>query len=271
MLFHSDQFLFVFLPIVFAAWWMLQRIGAGRLAQAWLLLTSLVFYGWWEPRLLPLLLTSIAGNYLVGRYLARTTAVGRRPLLVCGLLANLGSLAYFKYADFGIGVWNDLTGSEIAALRPVLPLAISFFTFQQMAFLIDAARGRMTDFDPLRYALFVSFFPQLIAGPIVHHHELMPQFGSGRVKNLDRHFAVGLTIFAIGLFKKTVLADQFALYADPVFNIAERGQLPLTGQAWVGMVAFTLQIYFDFSAYSDMAIGVGRLFGIVLPLNFDSP
>ncbi len=270
MLFHSDAFLFGFLPVVFAVWWWLQRAG-NRAAQVWLLLASLFFYGWWEPRTVPLLLGSILGNYLVGEYVSRPDRGGRRLVLVCGLALNLGALAYFKYADLGVETWNALTQAGLPLPRPVLPLAISFFTFTQLAYLIDAWRGRLNDHDPLRYALFVTFFPHLIAGPIVHHHELMPQFGRGRPPRLDRHLAIGLTILAIGLFKKTVLADGLTPFADPVFDAAETGAaLPLS-VAWLGAIAFTLQIYFDFSAYSDMAIGVSRLFGILLPINFDSP
>jgi D-alanyl-lipoteichoic acid acyltransferase DltB (MBOAT superfamily) len=236
-----------------------------------LLIASLVFYGWWEPRAVPLLVVSITANYLLGEYLSRRGLPLRRLVLVAGLGGNLGGLAYFKYADFGVETWNLLTQSAAALPHPVLPLAISFFTFQQSAYLYDAYRGRMTDRDPLRYALFVTYFPHLIAGPIVHHHELMPQFRRGGPRGIDRHLAIGLTIFSIGLFKKTVLADGLGPFVDPVFAAADRGGTLTTPQAWLGSAAFTLQIYFDFSAYSDMAIGASRMLGIVLPLNFDSP
>ncbi|MCA9054933.1 MAG: MBOAT family protein, partial [Planctomycetaceae bacterium] len=271
MLFNSDVFLCGYLPVVFAVWWLLSRSAGGRAAQAWLLLSSGFFYAWWDARMLPLLLGSVAGNYTIGRYLSRPASWGRLTALLLGVAANLGALAYFKYADFAIGTWNAVAGTHFPLLHPVLPLAISFFTFQQVAYLIDAYRGRMIDQDPLRYALFVTFFPQLIAGPIVHHHEMMPQFGRTRPQRMDRHLAVGLTILAIGLFKKTVLADGIALFVEPVFRGADAGVVLTTGEAWAATIGFTLQIYFDFSSYSDMAIGIARLFGIVLPVNFDSP
>ena len=271
MLFNSDIFLFGFLPIVFGVWWLLIHTFSARLCQAWLLLTSCGFYAWWDVRLLPLLLGSVALNFALGRYLMLPHARGRLSVLLLGVAANLGCLAWFKYIDFVITTWNTVAGTELAPVHPILPLAISFFTFQQVAYLVDAYRGRLTDQDPLRYALFVTFFPQLIAGPIVHHHEVMPQFGRGRPRRLDRHLSVGLTILAIGLFKKTVLADGIAAFVDPVFTAAEGGTSLCTGEAWLATLGFTLQIYFDFSSYSDMAIGVARLFGIILPVNFDSP
>ena len=221
MLFNSDQFLFLFLPIAFIGWLCVRRLSSRMPSMIWLIGCSLFFYSWWEPRLLPLLLVSIGFNYLLGQWLAGTSHPARRLLLVLGIAANIGALGYFKYADFFTSVVNDLLGTTLTEPHPVLPLAISFFTFQQVAFLVDAYRDEVKERGFLPYTLFVSFFPQLIAGPIVHHKEFLPQIGPDhKPRRLDRDLAVGLTIFAIGLFKKVVFADQIGAYVGPVFDAA---------------------------------------------------
>ena len=195
-----------------------------------------------------------------------------RSVLVLGVIANLGLLGYYKYANFFVDNLNHLAGSDLTLNKIILPLAISFFTFQQVAYLVDAYRRETHEYNFFQYALFVIFFPQLIAGPIVHHKEILPQFEKPDAFRLKaEHLAVGITIFAIGLFKKVVLADSVAGFATPVFHAAESGAAISFIEAWAGTLSYTFQIYFDFSGYSDMAIGLGRMFGIVIPLNFNSP
>lgn len=267
MLFSSPEFLFGFLPGTVIAAFLAYRFAGPRASLALLVVASLVFYGWWNPAFLALLAGSIVVNYLVG---ARLQKAPSSALLALGVTFNLGLLCYFKYVNFFIATVNDLTGSGFSAGDIVLPLAISFFTFQQIAYLVDARRGLVHDTDPLRYALFVSFFPQLIAGPIVHHSEMMPQFADKRGFGFRRDdLLIGLSIFSIGMYKKVVIADTLAQFADPVFA-APAGSVGML-DAWIGVLSYTFQIYFDFSGYSDMAIGLARMFGIRLPLNFHAP
>lgn len=193
-----------------------------------------------------------------------------RVYLAIGLLMNLAALGYYKYANFFVDNLNLLTGTELTLATIVLPIGISFFTFQKIAFLIDLYQNKVERFNPMDYALFVTFFPQLIAGPIVHHSEMMPQFA--RLESVSAHMIMlGVTTFIIGLAKKVLLADTAAMYATPVFDAAWNGTQPGLLMAWSGIIAYSAQIYFDFSAYSDMAIGIGLMFGIKLPVNFDSP
>ncbi|NNF17936.1 MAG: MBOAT family protein [Gammaproteobacteria bacterium] len=267
MLFNSYEFIFAFLPITLAMFWVLRAKTGHGSAVLWLVLCSLFFYGWWKPIYLFLLLISIVVNYSLSRWLADTRS---KTLLVLGVTFNLGLLGYFKYFNFFA---QNLSGI-IPALANVeaifLPLAISFFTFQQIAFLADTWQGKSDKRPFLEYMLFVCFFPQLIAGPIVHHSEMLPQFGMLR-KFRHSDLACGASMFAIGLFKKAVLADGIAVYANPVFQAAADGASPTFFHAWIGALAYTFQLYFDFSGYSDMAIGLARMFGIKLPANFNSP
>ena len=265
MLFNSYVFLFAFLPATLAGFYLLCRYDR-RLALAWLVLASLFFYGWWNPAYVGLLLGSMVFNYVLARRLR-----GRRGLLTFGIAGNLGLLGYYKYCNFFIDNLNAWTGSDYQVAPIVLPLAISFITFQQIAYLVDAWRGNLRDDSPLGYMLFITFFPQLIAGPIVHHHQVLPQFARAPLRWRHDNAAVGLTLFAIGLFKKVVLADGIAPYSDAVFDAAARGESLSLLEAWGGALAYTLQLYFDFSGYADMAIGGARLFGIRLPINFYSP
>jgi D-alanyl-lipoteichoic acid acyltransferase DltB (MBOAT superfamily) len=273
MLFNSYVFICLFLPVAVVGFYLLGAGGQRRAAICWLVAASLFFYGWWNPVYVPLLLGSVLFNYSVGVLLGAAPAIGlRRLVLALGVSGNLGLLGYFKYANFFVDNVDQATQLGWSLSEVVLPLAISFFTFQQVAFLVDASRGQAREYDFLRYCLFVTFFPQLIAGPIVHHREMMPQFASGRMgRFVSENLAVGVTIFALGLFKKVILADGAALHATPVFAAAEAGRAVGLLAAWQGVLAYTVQIYFDFSGYSDMAIGLGRMFGVRLPLNFDSP
>ncbi|TCO74297.1 MBOAT family O-acyltransferase [Chromatocurvus halotolerans] len=269
MLFNSFEFIFFFLPITLAVFYAASLLRGNELAIACLVACSLFFYSWWNPLYLTLLLFSMGVNFVIGRRLS--TRPGR-SLLTVGVVLNLGLLGYFKYTGFILSNIDSLFGEDWSSVNIILPLAISFFTFQQIAYLVDSYRGITREYSFLHYALFVSFFPQLIAGPIVHHKDVLPQFAqSQRFQPLASNIAIGLTIFAIGFFKKTVLADGVADYADPVFAAADAGGQPAMLQAWGGALAYTFQLYFDFSGYSDMAIGLARLFGIVLPLNFFSP
>lgn len=273
MLFNSYEFIFLFLPLVYAGYLLLSRWSLQMAACGWLVLASLFFYGWWNPAYLVLIVASTLFNFVLGNSIAtRADRPAAKRLCTAGIIANLGLLAYYKYMNFFIDSANVVLGTDWQIDTIVLPLAISFFTFQQISYLADAYSGTTREPSLLRYALFVTFFPQLIAGPIVHHKEMLPQFAHNPLKNnASRHLAVGVTLFLIGLFKKVVLADSVAVYASPVFNAAEAGETLSFFEAWGGALAYTLQIYFDFSGYSDMAIGVARMFGIVLPLNFHSP
>ncbi|MBM3491315.1 MAG: MBOAT family protein [Alphaproteobacteria bacterium] len=269
MLFNSPEFLFGFLPIVLFGFFLLNR-SSRRWAILWLALASIFFYGWWDWRFLGVLLASMAGNFAAGRALGR--GQGGRPFLACAVAGNLAVLGGFKYAGFAVANWNLASGMALPLPGVVLPIGISFFTFQQIAYLVDAFRGEAREYDFAQYCLFVTFFPQLIAGPIVHHKEMLPQFArKARRRFRASDLAVGGTIFALGLFKKVILADSLALYASPVFQAARTGGALTLAEAWTGALSYTLQIYFDFSGYSDMAIGGARLFGIRLPVNFASP
>ncbi|MBP0000509.1 MAG: MBOAT family protein [Cyanobacteria bacterium SID2] len=274
MLFNSYEFIFGFLPIALIGFFAIGRWGYARIAIGWLVAASLFFYGWWNPPYLLLLLFSIGFNYSIGRVLSSDTMSSshRKWVLFGGIATNLALIGYFKYANFFASIVNDLLGTSIDFGTIVLPLAISFFTFQQIAYLVDAYREETKEYNFLKYSLFVSFFPQLIAGPIVHHDDVIPQFSKRKILRFDSDdMAIGLTTFSLGLFKKVVFADTIATYANPVFTAASNGVEIGFFQGWIGALAYTLQLYFDFSGYSDMAIGAARLFGIRLPLNFNSP
>ncbi|WP_298409446.1 MBOAT family O-acyltransferase [Janthinobacterium sp.] len=281
MLFNSFAFLFGYLPIVLAGYFLLDRLtscASWRLAPAvWLALASLFFYAWWDVRYLPLLLASICVNYGAGRLLGASTGAARKRVLVAALALNLGLLAYYKYANFFIDSVNAVAvaaGADAASLPwhgldIILPIGISFFTFTQIAFLVDCYRGEVREYRFIHYVLFVSYFPHLIAGPVLHHRDMMPQFADpANAHPRAANFAIGLSIFTIGLAKKVLIADNLSPLAMPVFAA---GATPTLIEAWIGVLAYTFQLYFDFSGYSDMAIGLSRLFGVKLPLNFNSP
>jgi len=272
MLFNSYEFIFAFLPVSFFIYFYLlhKRLVTG--AKGFLVFASLFFYSWWNIVYLPLILASMLFNYIIGSSLTKNEEhkkINKRTLLIFGIISNIALLGYFKYTDFFISNINIVSGSDFELLHLALPLAISFFTFQQIAYLVDSYRGETKEYDFLNYALFVTFFPQLIAGPIVHHKEMMPQFASkwNLVKNY-KNIALGIFIFSIGLFKKVVIADTFAVWATNGFDKAEVLNLI---EAWATSLSYTFQLYFDFSGYTDMAIGAALLFNIKLPINFNSP
>jgi alginate O-acetyltransferase complex protein AlgI len=275
MLFNSHEFLFVFLPATLLGFYLLGRLSP-RAAILWLILTSLIFYGWWRPLNILIIGPSVIINYLLASFLLRLSQRGGQPglsraVLLAGVLFNVAFLGFFKYADFVYGTINDVFGANLILLHVILPLGISFITFQKIAFLIDVQAGRVKAFTFREYCTFVLFFPQLIAGPIVHFREMMPQFAAATCRFDKENFAVGLTLLFFGLFKKSVLADNLAPLITPIYeHSAAGGQTPFL-LAWLAAVGFTLQIYFDFSGYTDMALGLGRFFGIKLPPNFNSP
>ena len=268
MLFSSYTFLFQFLPAVVLAFAAARRHSprAGILVLAG---ASLFFYGAWRPVYLLLLIASVAVNFLLG--LRMEDPLRRRAIGSFGVALNLALLCYFKYTNFILDSVNALTGAPLPFVNIVLPLGISFFTFQQIAYLVDVMRGARVERDIVSYTLFVSFFPHLIAGPLVHHAEMIPQFKRGRTSRSAVLAARGLAIFAAGLFKKVIIADNLAQFVSPVFAHLDAGGGVTTPWAWLAALAYTLQIYFDFSGYSDMAIGLALLFGIRLPVNFRSP
>lgn len=269
MIFSAPEFLFLFLPLTVLAFYLTRRI-AGHDASLWVLLgASLIFYSWWDVRFLPLLLLSIVMNFFIAR---RIRATGAAWWTSCGVAANLALLAVFKYADFLVANLNAATGLDLPAPGLPLPLAISFFTFQQIAFLVDTARRTTEPSRADRYGLFVAFFPQLIAGPIVHHRSMAPQLADqSRGAKAMENIAIGLSIFTIGLAKKVLIADTVAPYSNAAFDTAASGEPVGLLLAWSGALAYAMQIYFDFSGYSDMALGLGRMFGFQLPVNFNAP
>lgn len=272
MLFNSYVFIFGLLPAAVIGFFLIGGRGHHRVAIAWLVAMSLLFYGWWNPAYLGLILFSILFNYGMGVTLGGERRAPVRWHLGLGVAVNLALLGYYKYANFFVDNVNALTGASYHMETIILPLAISFFTFQQIAFLVDAYRGETREYSFLHYCLFVTFFPQLIAGPIVHHKEMLPQFAEDKIFRLNREdLAVGLTIFTIGLFKKVMLADEIAQYVSPAFAAVDNGEILTFFEAWGAALSYTLQLYFDFSGYSDMAIGIARMFGIKLPLNFNAP
>lgn len=270
MLFNSYEFIFIFLPISFFVYFYFNKKRLTIAAKAWLVFVSLFFYSWWNINYLPLILISMIFNYAVGTSLSGSEkGLSKKTILTFGIVLNLLLLGYFKYTDFFIENFNLLTNQEFSLLKLALPLAISFFTFQQIAYLVDSYKGETKEYDFLNYAVFVTFFPQLIAGPIVHHKEMMPQFASKKTKIVNYyHISMGLFIFSMGLFKKIVIADSFAVWANVGFDVATTLNFL---EAWVTSLSYTFQLYFDFSGYTDMAIGIALMFNIKLPINFNSP
>ncbi len=268
MLFNSQFFICIFLPVVLALYY--AAAGNRVVRQTIVVVASLGFYGWWDIRFVPLLMSLTLANWLFAQWFGRTRAQWV-PLL--GVALNLAVLGLFKYADFLRGTAFGLAAAEWQPWHLILPLGISFFVFQKISYLMDLRRGDRHIYGFLDFCMFVSFFPQLIAGPLVRHNEIIHQFredprGPAMWENLGR----GFILFAIGVAKKVLLADTLALLADPLFAKATGSPLSLSlAEAWTAAGAYTLQIYFDFSGYSDMAIGLGMMFGLRLPINFDAP
>ena len=274
MSFTSLQFIFLFLPIAYAGFVLANRFGGAKQALNFLAMISLVFYAMWGVQLLLVLILSLALNFTAGNAIANLGESRRmaKNLLLGGIVANLAILGYLKYTNFFIDMTNQLTDAGISHFDIAIPIGVSFFTFVQIGFLIDAFNGQLIKHDLARYVVFTAFFPCVTAGPLVMQREMMEQLGTTKLNAWDiRRVTIGLTMFGMGLFKKVMLADSIAPFADSVFNGAQNGLALDTSTAWIGALCYTLQLYFDFSGYSDMAIGLATIFGIKLPLNFDSP
>ena len=277
MLFNSIEFLLLFLPVFLAGFYYACRPGSRLSPQHWIVAASFCFYAYWDWRYLPLLIAAIVVNHWIG---SRLLASKSRVWLTAGIVFNLGVLAFFKYVDFFLGSWGALTGEPLGVVGIVLPLAISFTTFEHIAFLVDSYRGNVhraagagqsaQPYALREYALFIAYFPQLIAGPIFHHREMLPQF-----QRVTRDYTVpaddvsrGLVLIIVGLFKKVFIADSLARWVNPAFD---QVHLLSMYDAWTATLGYTLELYFDFSAYCEIAMGLGLLMGIRLPLNFNSP
>ena len=279
MLFNSYGFIFIFLPVVLFSFFILARIQQ-TYAAAWLAISSLFFYGYWNPTYVGLLLGSIACNYTFGRWISKADAQGasvqKKRVLILSISANLLLLAYFKYANFFLSNINSFFGEDLSLGNIILPLGISFFTFTQIAYLADAFQGRVKEYNFVHFVLFVTYFPHLIAGPVLHHKEMMPQFAQASTYRINwNNIATGLILLSVGLCKKVLWADSLAPFANAIFDRSNEslatGILPTIYEAWAGALAYTLQIYFDFSGYTDMALGLALMFNIRLPINFNSP
>ena len=273
MIFSTYEFIFLFLPVTFFIYFILNRFELHSISKIWLIACSLYFYAQGSPDFFVFFLGSIVGNYIIGSTMARMEGnqkVQKKFLLLIGLAGNIGLLGYYKYTDFFIENYNLLTGSSYALKHIVLPIGISFFTFQLIAFLVDSYRGETKQYDIINYLLFITFFPQLIVGPIIHHGEIVPQFeNKANLKINYDNVAKGIFLFSIGCAKKILLADPMTTNAQEFFNnIGSSPDLLLT---WFSSIEYTISYYFDLSGYADMAIGLGLMFNIVIPQNFDSP
>lgn len=274
MVFSSYEFILIFLPALFLACAVANRFGGWQACFALMGAASMVFYAQWSVALLTILLISVVANYVVGNYLIGATKAGRPAgwVLAAAVAGNLVALGYFKYMNFFIDIANQLSGAGFSHLEIILPIGISFYTFIQIGFLVEAHTGQAEHQPFVKYLTFATFFPCVTAGPLVLQREFFDQMKDRADSFFDpRRIAVGLTLFAMGLFKKVVLADSIAPFANDIFGVAAAGQSVDVVTAWVGALSYSLQLYFDFSGYSDMAIGLGAIFGIKLPLNFNSP
>jgi D-alanyl-lipoteichoic acid acyltransferase DltB (MBOAT superfamily) len=268
MLFNSFSFIYAFLPLALGGFFLLGRLRH-EFALSWLFFCSLFFYSWWDWRYLPLLLASILFHYIVGLALIRTQDLNRKYVLYSAIVVDLALLVYFKYTDMFILTWNRIANDTIGYANIILPLGISFFTFTQIAYLVDVSENKVKEFSFLRYGLFVTYFPHLIAGPVLHHNEMMPQFSRNKIFTFKPSwFGLGTAVFCIGLAKKVLLADNISQYSNSVFADGFDGGV---FGAWIGVLAYSFQLYFDFSGYSDMAVGLSMMIGVRLPINFFSP
>jgi alginate O-acetyltransferase complex protein AlgI len=275
VLFNSYFFIFLFLPLTLVIYFILNSINLFNVSKIWLVIASLFFYGYWNFIYLPLILGSILFNYIIGILLSKDLSFKykslftKRSILIFGIVADLMLLGYYKYSDFFISNANNLIGVNLSLLHVVLPLGISFFTFTQIAYLVDAYKGEVKQKSYQNYSLFATFFPHLLAGPIIHHKEMMPQFDNPELKSFNnKNLASGLFLFFIGLFKKVIIADTLAVWANNGFDDAA---ILTFIEAWTTSLSYTFQLYFDFSGYTDMALGSALMFNIVLPNNFNSP
>lgn len=274
MLFNSFAFIFAFLPITIIIYFFLNKQKLTLASKAWLVFTSLFFYGWWNIKYIPLILGSMLFNFSIGSALSwdikyKRGILNRKIILIFGVTCNLLLLGYYKYVDFFISNVNSIAKTDFDLLNIILPLGISFFTFTQIAYLVDAYKNEVREMDFLNYCLFVTFFPHLIAGPILHHSEMMPQFENIRKKVLNyKNLSIGLYLFSVGLFKKVILADSLSAYVHSGFDLGLNIDLI---SSWITSLAYTFQLYLDFSGYMDMALGLALMFNINFPMNFNLP
>lgn len=270
MLFPTFEFIFAFLPFTLALFWLSQRYKGSTTAYI-LLVASLVFYllpNWLHGHII---ISSVLVNFVISKYV-QDGSIRAKRFLTLGIIYNLSVIGYYKYSFFFGEIFSYFTSIELGLTQYILPVGISFYTFQQIAYLVDCYKDKNVNYNFWEYCLFITFFPQLIAGPIVHHKELLPQISNLKHSRFNSEwFVAGVFIFIIGLAKKLVLADNLEVLASNVFNTVDKGDLVTTYEAWMGALSYTLQLYFDFSAYSDMAIGLGLMMGIKLPINFLSP
>jgi len=275
MLFNSAAYIFLFLPVVVVFYYVLLKFRLIVVSKIWLVLASVLFYSWWDPKYTALLLISMLLNFGIGsaflsKYFEDKTK--RKFLLIFGLTLNILILGYFKYANFFIDNLNFVLHTDIQIAKIILPLGISFFTFTQIIYLVDAYKKEAREYDVLSYLLFVTFFPHLIAGPILHHGEMMPQFNDIKRKVLKyKNIISGLFLFIIGLFKKTIIADTLSIYVANGYPAGGADATISIIEGWIIVISYTLQIYFDFSGYTDMALGSAKMLNIDLPINFNSP
>lgn len=273
MLFNSLEFILIYLPVVFVVYFFLNSKKLVQLAKGWLVIASLFFYSYWKPDYLPLILFSMIFNYSIGSTIINQEKLNLKinkkiPLLI-GIIGNVGLLAYYKYFDFLITNLNIVLKSDFNYLNIVLPLGISFFTFTQIAYIVDAYKAEAKEVDFVNYALFVTYFPHLIAGPILHHKEMMPQFNKLRNKIINpKNISIGIFLFAVGIFKKVIIADNLSSFVHQGFDIQQSLSFI---EAWLVSFSYAFQLYFDFSGYTDMALGISCMFNIFLPQNFNSP
>ena len=267
MLFKSYEFVFLFLPIVLLIYYWLGNRNKYDSATLWLIFASLCFYGYWNYRYVPLLLLSIIFNYMIGAFIRKKDY--KKGYLIVGLLGNLSLLAYYKYTGFFIEQINFISNTNLFIPEIVLPLGISFFTFTQSAYLVDVYRGEVSGYSFKTYCLFVTIFPHLIAGPIIYHKDMIPQFNNKNNYKVNYdNLSKGIALFSMGLFKKTAIADNISPWVGAIFS--HYNQLNFL-EAWAGAIGYTFQLYFDFSAYSEMAIGLGLMLNYKFPINFNSP
>ncbi len=269
VLFNSTEFIIFFLPLVAVVYFTLSRSVPHVWALRWLVVASVFFYGFWDPRYILLLLLSITANFIFGRLICKPYFTYRNQVLWIGVAFNIILLGIFKYTDFSIDNINFLFGLHLDHVGIILPLGISFFTFTQIAFLVDCYHDKVKNYSLTNYFLFVTYFPHLLAGPIIHHSEMMPQFDDASNKKLNpTNFRDGILLFSIGLFKKVALADTLAIWANQGFDNPHHMSFFV---AWSTSLSYTFQLYFDFSGYTDMALGISKIFNIHLPINFNSP
>ncbi len=280
MLFNSYLFILLFLPLVISFYYLspsfikFKNLSKNNCYIIILLIASFFFYGYWNPKYIFLITGSILFNFFLAKKISyKEEYKSKKKLLIIGILFNLFLLGYFKYSNFFIENIEIIFDKSINWEKIVLPIAISFFTFQQIAYLVDVSNNKTKEYSLLNYSIFVSFFPQLIAGPIVYHAEMKKQYEnlSFLKNNFNNNITLGVCIFVIGLFKKVIIADSLSIYADPIFLSNEQGNNLVFIESWIGILSYTFQMYFDFSGYSDMAIGLAKIFGINLPFNFNSP